>query len=208
MLVSDLQVEHFNVCLYMPNDRAGLASGIFLSHENGTWTQWRYFHLKLHPQNSHWWLKIPKFTVLSSDPLLLIMYKIEPGWSKFLFSLKWTVFYFSTLKDFICCISGLTQHQTSFPLPTLSNTWLWQLENTWERANGHRGLSTGFAFHQNHHNNSNNNNSNNNMILLQEHFERVAIDTQSEGRSLKRCFFPWPETRILCCNAEWERNEC
>lgn len=35
ILVSALREEHFNVCLYTHSGRAGPASGVFLSHENG-----------------------------------------------------------------------------------------------------------------------------------------------------------------------------
>lgn len=35
IFASQLQIECFNVCLYMHNDWAGLASGVFLSHKNG-----------------------------------------------------------------------------------------------------------------------------------------------------------------------------
>lgn len=88
----------------------------------------------------------------------------------------------------------------------LSNTRLWQLEDARGRASGRGGPSTGFAFHQK--------SDNSNVIVLQELFESMAIDAQSEERSLKRFFFSLTQNQsfVLCAeqnyNAEQDLNWC
>lgn len=93
-----------------------------------------------------------------------------------MFSLKWTFFYFSAPKDLICWIPGLKDSdRLVFPFPSSHSCDSLRMPEEEQASVEDQVLVLHFI------------KTDNNVIVLQELFERVAIDAYTE--EFEKAFF-------------------